>query len=717
MKHYRFFILFLLSFLVITLAIPFCFAADQDYSSIDTLTSDFTLGSTIQVQKTATDSIVKKISAEVSFYPRNDPRQQGSFLVLEPNAININDDVKFQWDNPAPESLSFKLVNRVKTQNEFVKVKTKVAFPYATVPDDAQKYLASSELMDFDTHPEIKTKASELAQGEDDAFVVAYNIASFVGKDVNYSLNSLTAEASLPASWVLKNREGVCDEITNLFISMVRSVGIPARFVVGMSYTNSDLFSENWGAHGWAEVYFPQYGWVPFDVTYNQLGYVDATHIKLKEAADSSKTGTKYEWEGRDINLNVKKLDLEVKVLSVGKKIDDRVALTTELLYPEVGFGSYNVLKVTVKNINNYYVSTQLYLSKTDNLNLLDADPRNILLKPYEEKVLYYKVKTYEKLNNNYVYTFFITAYTQMNENASTSFTTSLQDDVYTFKQVDDYILKNTQSADEKTYTQKIQLACLPDKQQYLLSDEKKVKCVLSNKGNTVENNIYVCLKDDCQRINSKIGDEQELFFALPHAQLGENEYVIKATNSVISIQDIVNIQVVDIPKIVIVQKNFQAEQLLSDPVTLSLTLNKDSLAIPKDVGVVVSYEKLTKDWHFDSVDNQLTFTLQLQPYELRNKENTFTITITYKDDAGKSYLLQDTVVIKLKELGFKDTLILYSNQLLYDPVKLYTVLFILLLIVVLLLLFLFFKKRKGAVASQKVEANTVVQKVEKKKK
>ena len=124
-------------------------ATEQNYALVDDMTSDFSLSSTIQIEETTTDAFVKKVSAEVSFYPRNDPRQQGSFLTLEPDATNVNDNIKFIWENLKENELFFKLVNRVKTENELVKVKTKVNFPYSKVPEDAQKYLQETQLMDY----------------------------------------------------------------------------------------------------------------------------------------------------------------------------------------------------------------------------------------------------------------------------------------------------------------------------------------------------------------------------------------------------------------------------------------------------------------------------------------------------------------------------------------------------------------------------------------
>ncbi len=64
--------------------------------------------------------------------------------------------------------------------------------------------------------------------------------------------------------YVIKNRRGDCGMQTFLFISMLRSKGIPARWQSGWmmppGYQN---------LHDWSEVYFEGTGWVPVDVSYD----------------------------------------------------------------------------------------------------------------------------------------------------------------------------------------------------------------------------------------------------------------------------------------------------------------------------------------------------------------------------------------------------------------------------------------------------------------
>ena len=69
---------------------------------------------------------------------------------------------------------------------------------------------------------------------------------------------------------------GYCDNFSSAMVVLVRSLGIPARWVKG--YTAGDLVYDqklgesryvvtNNNAHSWPEVYFPSEGWVPFEPT------------------------------------------------------------------------------------------------------------------------------------------------------------------------------------------------------------------------------------------------------------------------------------------------------------------------------------------------------------------------------------------------------------------------------------------------------------------
>lgn len=67
-------------------------------------------------------------------------------------------------------------------------------------------------------------------------------------------------------------KKGYCDYYATAMVVLARASGIPARFVSGYSSGSYDAASAEYivrelNAHSWAEVYFPEIGWVEFEPT------------------------------------------------------------------------------------------------------------------------------------------------------------------------------------------------------------------------------------------------------------------------------------------------------------------------------------------------------------------------------------------------------------------------------------------------------------------
>ncbi|MFN8445821.1 MAG: transglutaminase-like domain-containing protein [Caldilineaceae bacterium] len=67
-------------------------------------------------------------------------------------------------------------------------------------------------------------------------------------------------------------KKGYCDYYATAFVVMARSLGIPARIATGYSVGYWNFNELQWTiteaqAHAWPEVYFPKYGWIPFEPT------------------------------------------------------------------------------------------------------------------------------------------------------------------------------------------------------------------------------------------------------------------------------------------------------------------------------------------------------------------------------------------------------------------------------------------------------------------
>ena len=115
--------------------------------------------------------------------------------------------------------------------------------------------------------------AQQLAGGRDNA----YDIIESIGEYLDGLPYSTTILAPPPGrdgvEWFLTvDSVGFCQYYASTMITMLRSLGIPARLVVGFTPGVWDGKREAWEVqakhyHAWPEVYFPGHGWVEFEAT------------------------------------------------------------------------------------------------------------------------------------------------------------------------------------------------------------------------------------------------------------------------------------------------------------------------------------------------------------------------------------------------------------------------------------------------------------------
>ncbi|MDP3765723.1 MAG: transglutaminase-like domain-containing protein, partial [Nanoarchaeota archaeon] len=392
-------------FAIILLLSALAYAQDEWYYNSQSLVIDINVSSSAEIQPKSSDYSVKYITVNLSHYPYTDFGQKVLSIKAYPEPVVESNAMLFRWENPR-DKISFGYDARLKTSNNIVGVKEKIPFPIKNIPDDIKQFTKPSEIINSDDE-DIIGFASEIAQGEDDLYVVVHKIAEWTKSNVKYNLSTLTAEVSQKASWVLDNRQGVCDELTSLFIAMLRSLGIPGKFVSGVAYTNDPSFAENWGSHGWAEVYFPGYGWIPYDVTYGEFGYIDPTHVKLKESLDTSEPSVKYAWVAHNVNdLKTKKLEISTSLADKIGMVKNPISIDANALKDNVGFGSYNLIEAVLKNPEDYYISSEVFLSMPKEVEVIGDNFKQVLLKPNEKKSIFWIVKLTGNLESNFIYTF-----------------------------------------------------------------------------------------------------------------------------------------------------------------------------------------------------------------------------------------------------------------------------------------------------------------------
>ena len=214
------------------------------------------------------------------------------------------------------KKLDYGYSSRVRVNNNIIKINKQINFPVSLINDENLMYIEPTEYIDIT--PQIKDKANEIVKGQDDLFEATVRLAEWTRTNVRYDLSTLTESVVQKSSWVLAAREGVCDEITNLFVSFLRSLHIPTRYVSGMAYSSA---INGFGPHAWAEVYFPNYGWVPFDVTFGQYGWIDPGHVKMIESKDAKEPSVTYNWRSIDVQIADKNFNVSASLANKGENI------------------------------------------------------------------------------------------------------------------------------------------------------------------------------------------------------------------------------------------------------------------------------------------------------------------------------------------------------------------------------------------------------------
>jgi len=139
-------------------------------------------------------------------------------------------------------------------------------------PDDVQPYDESKSLYALYTQSErfieatdqqIVEIANQVADGETNPYLLARRFYDYVVDTASYEL---LGEGLRGAKALVETGVGECGDYSALFCALCRTVGIPARPVVGY-WAISGIEQ----THCWAEFYVEPFGWIPVDPTVGQL--------------------------------------------------------------------------------------------------------------------------------------------------------------------------------------------------------------------------------------------------------------------------------------------------------------------------------------------------------------------------------------------------------------------------------------------------------------
>ncbi|MFA5338622.1 MAG: transglutaminase domain-containing protein [Candidatus Omnitrophota bacterium] len=152
--------------------------------------------------------------------------------------------------------------------------------------ENTNKYLADSVYAEINDNA-IRSLALEIAGADENIITKVTKISKWINGEIKFT----EKKGFYSARDVLKIKEGDCSEYAVLFCALCRSLGIPAKGVLGISYGHGYF-----GYHMWNEIY-DNGTWLPVDVTVNQIGFVDAGHIKFSDTDLSFKALALYNYQ------------------------------------------------------------------------------------------------------------------------------------------------------------------------------------------------------------------------------------------------------------------------------------------------------------------------------------------------------------------------------------------------------------------------------------
>ncbi len=636
-----------------------CFvASDNDIYRKDWLQIRLDVTGAFELVPEGQGSAVKHVTSQLLLYPPEDRRQK--IIEIDRRGGEVRDEtLVYQWDNPTLGRKQFGYQAIVRTTNERQKVKTKIPYPLKDIRG-YDHYTLPTAKIDSD-NPRIIAQAQELAEGEDDLFVVVFKLAHWVSDTVDYSLNELTTDVAQPASWVMEHKEGACDEMTSLFVAMARSLGIPARFVSGISYTEApevlNVLGKNWASHGWAEVYFPDVGWVSFDITFDEYGYIDVTHIKLREGLDPDDPATTYQWVAERVQLTAESLNLEGKIQGEGNLVPEEILLEEELLAKETGIGSHNLVKGILKNTAEYYVATTLRLAAPPEVDIIGNNKRTILLAPKEVRETFWHVKTDGQLDEKYRYSFPLLIYSEKNSSVQDNFIAQAGKVLYSQKEIEELLVEN----EEKSYSRKISFSCIYPRE-LAAGEQGEARCGVRNNGDSVLDGLTFCVNELCQSVLLKPNEQQEQVIPLDGGHVGWNNIFVRAESEDVEKKSSFSYLVFDRAGI---RTTINAPERLffGDSFLLSIHLEKDSFAVPRDVKVALEGVFFQNTWEIAALNTDETVSLDIDGSRL-SWRNTFIITTSWKDQEGRVQEKKEEIHIRAQGQGMKENFQMMMNSI-----------------------------------------------------
>lgn len=137
--------------------------------------------------------------------------------------------------------------------------------------------LELARIKEIDLREQIAAVAGEFYTPVMPVAEIIENCSAYIFNNFKYIKGITTIETTTRE--ILEHRSGVCQDFAHVMLEILRSLGIPSRYVSGYICPNKNGMRGEGATHAWVETWIPGTGWTGIDPTNN--AWVTNHHVKL----------------------------------------------------------------------------------------------------------------------------------------------------------------------------------------------------------------------------------------------------------------------------------------------------------------------------------------------------------------------------------------------------------------------------------------------------
>jgi transglutaminase-like putative cysteine protease len=142
---------------------------------------------------------------------------------------------------------------------------------------DNLSLLELSKINAIEIREQINALVNEFYTHDMPVATIIEKCGDYIFHHFNYIKGITTIETTVEE--ILEHRSGVCQDFAHVMLEMLRSLGIPSRYVSGYICSNKNGMRGEGATHAWIEAWIPGNGWAGNDPTNNV--WVTNHHVKL----------------------------------------------------------------------------------------------------------------------------------------------------------------------------------------------------------------------------------------------------------------------------------------------------------------------------------------------------------------------------------------------------------------------------------------------------